>query len=62
MSPDPDAPTPRWRPGAAALAWLLPGLGHLALGERQRGLVLLVAISALYSAGLLIGSISRPAE
>lgn len=58
MSTDPAPTTPRWRPGAAALAWLLPGLGHLALGERKRGLVLMGAIVCLYTAGLLVGSIS----
>jgi len=38
-------------------AWLLPGLGHIVLGERVRGLIIMVALGSLYTAGLLIGSI-----
>ena len=43
---------------AAACAWLLPGLGHLLLGQRRRGVILLVAILSLWIAGLLLGGIS----
>jgi len=38
-------------------AWLLPGLGHWLIGERQRALILAVAIGGLWFSGLLIGSI-----
>lgn len=37
---------------AAALAWVLPGLGHLVLGKRQKGLIFLVAIPAMFAIGL----------
>ena len=42
---------------AGVLAWVLPGMGHFALGERQRGIVLFVSISVLWVAGLLIGGV-----
>lgn len=48
---------PRWQIGAAVAAWLLPGLGHLLLGERRRGVILMVTIAGLYLAGLLVGGL-----
>lgn len=35
-------------------AWLVPGLGHLWLGRRQKGLVFLVALPAMFVIGLLL--------
>jgi len=49
---------PRWHLAAAVAGWLIPGLGHLLLGQRRRGLVILVGILGLWTAGLLIGGIS----
>jgi len=46
-----------WPIGAAIAAWLLPGLGHVLLGQKRRGLLLLAAIGGLYVAGLLVGGI-----
>ncbi|BAM03226.1 DUF6677 family protein [Phycisphaera mikurensis] len=43
---------------AAAVAWGFPGLGHLLLGRTHRGLVLAVAITTLFLAGLLIGGVA----
>ncbi len=37
---------------AAALAWLVPGAGHLLLGRRQKGLIFLAAIPAMFAIGL----------
>lgn len=37
---------------AAALAWAVPGLGHFLLGKRQKALVFLVAIPAMFVIGL----------
>lgn len=48
---------PRWYPVAAVGAWLLPGLGHVLLGERQRGLIIGVTIGLLWLGGLLVGGI-----
>lgn len=37
---------------AAAVAWLVPGAGHLLLGRRQKGLIFLLAIPAMFAVGL----------
>lgn len=48
----------RWHLGAAACAWLVPGLGHYLMGQRTRGIVLAVSIGLLWLMGLGIGGIS----
>ncbi|QDU32183.1 hypothetical protein KS4_02120 [Poriferisphaera corsica] len=48
---------PQWHIVPAIAGWLLPGLGHLLIGEKKRGLILLVAISGLWFGGLLIGGV-----
>lgn len=35
-------------------AWAVPGAGHLWLGRRQKGLVFLLAIPAMFAVGLLL--------
>jgi hypothetical protein len=46
-------------PLAAAVAgWLLPGGGHMLIGEWKRGIVMAVCIIGLFAAGLYIGSIA----
>ncbi|MCC6681309.1 MAG: hypothetical protein IT445_10460 [Phycisphaeraceae bacterium] len=42
---------------AALLGWLLPGLGHWLIGQRQRAVILCLAIGGLWLAGALIGGI-----
>ena len=42
-------------PVAGLLTWILPGLGHFYLGERGRGLILLVTITATFWSGVAIG-------
>ncbi len=37
---------------AAALAWVIPGGGHLWLGRRQKGLTFLVALPMMFAIGL----------
>jgi TM2 domain-containing membrane protein YozV len=44
-------------PIAGLLAWLFPGLGHFYLGQRARGLVLLVTITITFWAGVAIGGV-----
>ena len=44
-------------PLAGFLAWLIPGLGHIYLGYRGRGLVFLVTISATFWSGVAIGGV-----
>ena len=37
-------------------AWAIPGVGHLWLGRRSKGLILLVALPAMFAVGLAIHS------
>jgi hypothetical protein len=36
------------------VSWLVPGAGHLVLGRRQKGLVFLVALPAMFAIGLAL--------
>lgn len=42
---------------AGILAVLLPGLGHIARGERKRGVLACVSVLAMFFGGMLIGGI-----
>ena len=42
---------------AGPLAWLVPGLGHIFLGDRSRGLICLAAITATFWTGVAIGGV-----
>lgn len=44
-------------PVAGLLAWILPGLGHFYLGDRGRGLVLLVVVTATFWSGVAVGGV-----
>ena len=44
-------------PLAGFLAWLVPGLGHIYVGERARGVVLFVAIAATFWTGVAVGGV-----
>ncbi|MCZ6834355.1 MAG: hypothetical protein O7G85_01140 [Planctomycetota bacterium] len=46
---------PAFSPMAAILAWLWPGLGHISLGERKRGFLIMGGVLVLVIGGLLIG-------
>ena len=35
-------------------AWVVPGAGHLWLGRREKGLVFLVALPAMFAIGLML--------
>ena len=35
-----------------AAAWIVPGLGHIWLGRRQKGIVFLIALTAMFAFGL----------
>jgi len=39
------------------LNWVFPGLGHIALGYRRRGMLAMVAILGMFAGGLLIGGL-----
>lgn len=42
---------------AIPLAWLVPGAGHLMLGQRGHGILFAVTIHLLFAAGLFLGGI-----
>lgn len=42
-------------PLAGILSWALPGLGHLYIGERKRGLILMITIAATFWTGVAVG-------
>ena len=44
-------------PAAAILAWVWPGLGHISLGERRRGFLVMFGVLFLFLGGVLIGGI-----
>jgi len=44
-------------PIAGILAWILPGLGHIYLGDRKRGLILLVTITLTFWTGVAVGGV-----
>jgi hypothetical protein len=47
----------QFTPSAAILAWLWPGLGHIHLGQRTRGLLVMFGVLFLFLGGVLIGSL-----
>lgn len=42
---------------AAILAWVVPGLGHWFLGERQRGAIFFIVITVTFWAGVAVGGV-----
>lgn len=62
LSESPHSTPPRRRdrvfsPGAAIMAWLWPGLGHISHGERARGVLIMFGILFLFLTGLLVGGV-----
>ena len=47
----------QFTPTAALLAWVWPGLGHISLGERKRGVLIMIGVLFLFMSGVLIGGI-----
>ena len=47
---------------ACALAWVLPGLGHLYLGRRRRAAVFFVVVLAMFLLGLASGGAATLAD
>ena len=46
-------------PIAGLLTWLLPGAGHLFIGERARGIIFLTAITVTFWGGVAIGGVKN---
>src|SRR5215471_5655055 len=56
----PMPPVGLWGP-AVALGWFVPGAGHLLLKKTGRGILLLVAITAMFLCGLMMrGTMFKP--
>jgi Family of unknown function (DUF6677) len=47
----------RWHFAGAIAAWLVPGLGHLLLGQKGRALILMTSIGLLWLGGFFIGGV-----
>ncbi len=44
------------------VSWLVPGAGHLLLGRRQKGLIFLAALPAMFAVGLALDGRLFPFE
>ena len=47
---------------AGALSWLLPGAGHIFLGDRKRGAILFIVITATFWTGVAIGGVQSTVQ
>ena len=56
MKPAASDPIP-WHPFAAFCAWLIPGLGHVLIGQGLRGLILFFTITGLFVSGVVLGGV-----
>ncbi len=43
--------------GSGLLSWILPGLGHLFIGDRTRGIICMVTIVVTFWSGVAIGGV-----
>lgn len=46
-------------PIAGLLGWIVPGLGHLYIGERTRGLIFMVTIALTFWVGVAVGGVKN---
>jgi len=46
-------------PLAGLLGWLLPGAGHLFIGERTRGIIFMATLAVTFWAGIAIGGVKN---
>jgi hypothetical protein len=44
---------------AGFLSWALPGAGHLLIGERARGVILIAAIAVTFWTGVAVGGVKN---
>ncbi len=50
--------SPRWHFAGAIATWLIPGAGHLLMGQKGRAAILLASIGMLWLGGFFIGGVS----
>ena len=53
----PTHPPREFNPQAAVLAWLWPGLGHISLGQKRRGRLIMFGVLFLFISGVFIGGV-----
>jgi len=46
-----------YHPVCAVLAWVCPGLGHIARGEKRRGFYIMFGVLFLFLTGILVGGV-----
>lgn len=46
-----------FKPIPAILGWIVPGLGHVVIGERGRGLLVFAGVGFLWVSGIFIGGL-----
>ncbi len=46
-------------PVAGLLTWIIPGLGHIYLGHRTRGVILIITITVTFWSGVAIGGLKE---
>jgi hypothetical protein len=51
------AANPQLHPLEALAGWLIPGLGHIILGQTARGVIVMTAVLSLWLGGMLIGGL-----
>lgn len=49
-------------PVAGLLSWLLPGAGHVFIGERTRGIIIIAAITLTFWTGVAIGGVKHTVD
>ncbi len=42
---------------AAIFSWIIPGAGHLYIGERARGIILFITVTVIFWVGIYIGGV-----
>jgi len=49
-------------PAAGLLSWAIPGMGHIYLGHRTRGIILLATITVTFWTGVAIGGVRNTVD
>ena len=57
--PTASTPSPFRVLAAGVLAWIVPGVGHLYIGERGRGLIFMITIALTFWGGIAIGGVKN---
>lgn len=47
---------------AGVLTWLVPGAGHLFIGERARGLIIMITIAVTFWGGVAVGGVKKTVD